>query len=270
MVRPNHQYFTTSDGVEIHYLSLGISGSPVVLIHGFAGSAERYWFDTGIAGALAENHRVFALDCRNHGQSAKSTPFGPGRDEDVIELMDALSIERAHFHGYSMGGGTTARLLNIIPERMITASFGGFGFLESDPNWIKRVPADVEGIDPDADAADAAYRLAAASDNGMDPETADRVGYNWRPAVTPEIMERVRQGQGVDLTRVRIPIMAINGEFDRPLQKTHRMWRELRNFTNVVLPGKSHLTAIMAGYLPPEYSRHLARFIDANDLTRSS
>ena len=80
--------------------------------------------------------------------------------------------------------------------------------------------------------------------------------------------ERVRQGLAVDLTQVRIPIMAINGEFDRPLQKTHRMWRELRNFTNVVLSGKSHLTAIMADYLPPEYSRHLTRFIDANDVTR--
>ena len=58
--------------------------------------------------------------------------------------MDALSIKRAHIHGYSMGGGTTARLLNIIPERMITACFGGFGFTEIDPYWIERVPADIE------------------------------------------------------------------------------------------------------------------------------
>ena len=266
MVSPIHQYFTTSDRVRVRYLSLGRSGSPVVLIHGFAGSAERYWFDTGIAGALAENHRVLAFDCRNHGQSAKPTPFGPGRDEDVIELMDALSIERAHIHGYSMGGGTTARLLNIIPERMITASFGGFGFTEIDPYWIERVPADIEGIDPDAESADALYRLASARDNGMDAETADRIDYNWRPPITPETIERVRQGLAVDLTQVWIPIMAINGEFDRPLQKTHRMWRELRNFTNVVLPGKSHLTAIMAEYIPPEYSRNLARFIEANDV----
>ena len=180
--------------------------------------------------------------------------------------MDALSIERAHIHGYSMGGGTTARLLNIIPERMITACFGGFGFTEIDPYWIERVPADIEGIDPDAESADALYRLASARDNGMDAETADRIGYIWRPPITPETMVRVRQGLAVDLTQVCIPIMATNGEFDRPLQKTHRMWRELRNFTNVVLPGKSHLTAIMAEYIPPEYSRNLTRFIDANDV----
>ena len=59
--------------------------------------------------------------------------------------------------------------------------------------------------------------------------------------------------------------MAINGEFDRPNAKTHRPWRELRDFTNVVLPGKSHLTAIAAPYMPPQYLDSVVRFIDAND-----
>jgi hypothetical protein len=33
----------------------------------------------------------------------------------------------------------------------------------------------------------------------------------------------------------------------------------------VVLPGKSHLTAIMAGYIPSEYIQSLVTFIDSND-----
>jgi hypothetical protein len=43
------------------------------------------------------------------------------------------------------------------------------------------------------------------------------------------------------------------------------MWRELRNFTNVILPGKSHLTAIAAPYMPKEYTESVVKFIDAND-----
>ena len=43
------------------------------------------------------------------------------------------------------------------------------------------------------------------------------------------------------------------------------MQRELKNFKGVVLPGKSHLTAIMAGYIPQEYIDELVAFIDAND-----
>src|SRR5437660_863510 len=68
---PTHEFFTTSDGVKIHYMQLGKKGSYVVLIHGYTGSAQGNWFDNGIAQALAKNHRVVALDNRNHGRSDK-------------------------------------------------------------------------------------------------------------------------------------------------------------------------------------------------------
>src|SRR5262249_61479841 len=74
-----------------------------------------------------------------------------------------------------------------------------------------------------------------------------------------------RTGPQLDLTKLNIPMLAINGEFDRPNAKTTRLAREVKNFTNVVLPGKSHLTAIMAGYIPKEYLDSLVKFINAND-----
>ncbi len=43
------------------------------------------------------------------------------------------------------------------------------------------------------------------------------------------------------------------------------MQRELKSFKGVILPGKSHLTAIMAGYIPQEYIDELVAFVDAND-----
>ena len=60
-------------------------------------------------------------------------------------------------------------------------------------------------------------------------------------------------------------MLAINGEFDRPYAKTFRMWRELDDFTNVILPGKSHLTAIAAPFIPKQYVESLVRFVDSND-----
>jgi hypothetical protein len=41
---PKNDYFTTSDGVKIHYITLGERGSWVVLIHGFTDTAERMFF----------------------------------------------------------------------------------------------------------------------------------------------------------------------------------------------------------------------------------
>ena len=104
-------YFTASDGVKIHYLTAGTSGSWVVLIHGYTDNAERMWFRTGIAPALAKSHRIVALDNRNHGKSDKPVPGGTGKAQDIVELMDHLHIQKAHIHGYSMGGSLTGQLL---------------------------------------------------------------------------------------------------------------------------------------------------------------
>ena len=267
---PTHEYFKTSDDVRIHFMRLGDQGSHVVLIHGYTGSAEGNWFRNGIAEALAENHRVVAMDCRNHGRSDKPQPRGPGKAEDVIELMDYLGIDKAHIHGYSMGGSITGRLLTSNPDRFLTAAFGGSGIRETDPDLAARAAAlDTEGRDPQEDEVSRALRISSAMNNGMSREEAEKAADAPRPARRPRAAgttaRPARAATPIDLTKVDIPVLAINGEFDRPYSKTQRMWRELHNFSNVVLPGKSHLTAIVGGYMPDEYRDSLVAFINGND-----
>ena len=268
--KPQSAFFTTSDGVKIHYLVKG-KGTPVVLIHGYTGSAEGNWFRNGIADALARTHMVVALDCRNHGKSDKPDgPTGRGKAEDVVELMNHLKIQKAHLHGYSMGGAIVGRLMALIPDRIITAGFGGSGIPEVDPDWRAKVPPDKEGRDPQEDEASRNLRIRRAMDLGMNREEAEKAAA--KQAATPLTPPAAPAAGGaapaplqIDLTKITFPVMAVNGEFDRPIAKTHRLWRELRNFTNVVLPGKSHLTAIAAPYMPPEYPESVVRFINAND-----
>ena len=266
---PTHEFFTTSDGIKIHYMQLGDSGSPVVLVHGYTGSAEGNWFRNGVAVALAKNHRVVAIDCRNHGRSDKPQPRGPGKWEDVIELMDHLKIEKAHLHGYSMGGSITGRILAAKPERLLTASFGGSGIRDTDQAWIDKTPKDSDAVDPEEAEASRNLRIRAAMDNGMSREEAEKLASQPRPTPAPgaasPLTAAMRAPLEIDLTKVTIPVLAINGEYDRPYAKTFRMWRELRDFTSVILPGKSHLTAIAAPYIPKEYAESLVRFVDSND-----
>src|SRR5262245_29064838 len=66
---PTDGYFTTSDGIKIHYLTQGAVGSWVVLIHGYTGNAQGNWFDNGVAPALAKKQRVVALDCSERGKA---------------------------------------------------------------------------------------------------------------------------------------------------------------------------------------------------------
>ena len=248
--------FTASDGVKIHYLEAG-QGTPVVLIHGYTGSAQGNWFSNGVSDALALRHRVVAIDCRGHGQSDKPhdpAKYGPQMAKDVLELMDHLHIDRAHVHGYSMGGFIVTQLLAAAPQRFITASYGGSGVPEEDPKMRAQVPADDPG--PDPQEAEATEKLRG-SPNDREALAAVRQ-YEWKPG----------ERGAIDLTKIRIPVLAINGQFDGPNAKTHRMQRELTDFRAVVLPGKSHLTAIMAGYIPREYIDTLAKFIDDHDVKR--
>ncbi len=249
-VEPASAFFNTSDGVKIRYLTLGDRGSWVVLIHGYSDSAQRMWFTTGIAPVLARNHRVVALDNRNHGESGKPQPGGPGRAQDIVELMDHLKIDRAHIHGYSMGGALTGQLLALIPGRFITAGFGGSGLQETDPA-LRAQAAALDEAAPKAQGADAAAmeRFRARVATTLPAASA--------PAAAPP---------AVDLAALTIPILGINGSFDSPYAKTHRLWREAKTFQNVILPGKTHLTAIaVGGPMPPEYAQAMSRFIDQFD-----
>ncbi len=254
MVGQKDGSFTTTDGIKIHYLTHGDSGSWVVLVHGYSDSAQRMWFNTGIAPEIAKHHRVVAIDNRNHGQSDKPVPGGSGRAQDIVELMDHLKIERAHIHGYSMGGGIVASLLGMIPTRFITAGFGGSGMNETTPAYRAEAEALDEAL-PKATGADA---------EGME-RFRSRVSAA-RPAGSPQAAPTA-PAPTVDLAKLTIPILAVNGSFDNPYRKTHRLWREAQTFQNVILPVKTHLTAIAAGAAPSQqYIDAIAKFINAYDV----
>jgi pimeloyl-ACP methyl ester carboxylesterase len=247
---PKDGFFTTSDGIKIHYLTAGTTGSWVVLIHGYSDNARRMWFRTGIAPALAKSHRIVALDNRNHGESDKPIPGGTGKAQDIIELMDHLKIDKAHIHGYSMGGGLTGQLLALIPQRFITAGFGGSGMAESDQKLRAQAAAMDEAL-PKAQGDD-----AAAMDRFRSRVAASR------PANQPPVAQSAPR---VDLAKLEVPILAVNGSFDSPYAKTQRLWREAHVFQSVILEGKTHLTAISSNGAPPLYITSIVKFIDAYD-----
>jgi pimeloyl-ACP methyl ester carboxylesterase len=120
-----------SDGVEIVYDDVG-EGPPVVLVHGFASSRHGTWKENGWYETLADaGRRVVAIDCRGHGESEKlHDPVAYGRNtmaEDVVRLLDHLSIPEADLMGYSMGGGISLRLLVNHPDRFNAVVPSGVG-----------------------------------------------------------------------------------------------------------------------------------------------
>lgn len=128
--KPSVQTFD-SGGVKLTYFVQG-KGEPVVLIHGWLSSAGVNWALPGTSDLLARDYQVIALDVRGHGLSGKPTKeeaYGPELVEDIVRLLDHLKIKKAHIVGYSMGGIITAKFLARHPDRALSGTLGGAGWL---------------------------------------------------------------------------------------------------------------------------------------------
>ncbi|HVS20725.1 MAG TPA: alpha/beta hydrolase [Pyrinomonadaceae bacterium] len=117
---PEHSWFTTIDGVRMHYQEAGDEKAPpMILIHGFI-SSTLIWSDVFLPLAQA-GFRVIAPDLPGYGYSEKP------RDGDytiesqahaVAGLMDRLGIEKAVVVGASYGAAIAAALALDHPERV--------------------------------------------------------------------------------------------------------------------------------------------------------
>ncbi|MDX2044557.1 MAG: alpha/beta fold hydrolase [Acidobacteriota bacterium] len=94
---------------------------PIVLIHGSPGEARD--FDQ-ITPMLESSHRLIIPDLPGFGASTRDIPDYSFRTHAkyLIELLDQLKIERAHFLGFSMGGGVVLNLYDLAPERVASAT----------------------------------------------------------------------------------------------------------------------------------------------------
>jgi esterase len=85
----------------LHTVESG-QGDPLVLLHGLFGSARN--FGT-VQRALAQGHRIIALDLRNHGASQHDSDMRYATmAADVLETLGRLGALPATLLGHSMGG----------------------------------------------------------------------------------------------------------------------------------------------------------------------
>ena len=103
----------------IHVNEAGVGhDETIILLHG-SGPGATGWsnFSQNIP-ALAEHYRVIAVDMPGWGESDPVTWQDRDHSTALLDLMDALEIDKATIIGNSMGGGTTLRFGYEHPERV--------------------------------------------------------------------------------------------------------------------------------------------------------
>lgn len=232
--------FFDSDGKTLRYFQGG-SGETIVLLHGFSGSAEGAYIDSGTFAALVDGgYHVVALDQIGHGASDK--PYSPDRYglqmvEDVRRLLDHLGIQKCHLAGYSMGSKVANTFRSRYPERLHTTILGGYG-------WPWR--------SPQITYEEAQERLAERTilpGNDRDALAAVSTGMN---VLTPT-EDNLRNNS--------IPSFAIIGDRDNVASKEdfNTLKRTMSNLNAITIPG-THAGPEGALY-KPRYAKEILAFL---------
>ncbi len=119
---------TVVDGVRLAFDRAGTEGPPVVLLHG-AGVDDAAVSYCETVPALAENHRVYALDWPGHGGSEAVGQHSTDRYAAVLRAFLAdRDLTDATVVGLSMGGAAALSVALDAPERVgglvLAASYG--------------------------------------------------------------------------------------------------------------------------------------------------
>jgi pimeloyl-ACP methyl ester carboxylesterase len=108
-----------SGGVGIEVEVTG-TGKPVVLIHGFPDTGT-LWRNQ-VPALVESGFQVIVPDMRGYGKSDKpkeveaySVPFVAG---DLLAVLDALGVERAHVVGHDWGAAIAWAVGSLIPDRV--------------------------------------------------------------------------------------------------------------------------------------------------------
>jgi pimeloyl-ACP methyl ester carboxylesterase len=230
-----------SNGVWIRFEQYGEPLAPtVLLVHGFASSADDNWVQTGWVRALTKaGRRVVAVDCRGHGLSEKPhDPAAYGHDRMAADLEEVLRYANARtvdVFGYSMGSFVTLRLLERKPGRVRSAILGGVGDSVLRPRPHREsIAAALEAKDPAAIADPAARAFRAfAEGRGNDLRALAACQRAESPPPDPEV-----------LRRLSLPVLVVTGAKDTLVGSPEKLAQAIPGARAEIVPDADHLTAV--------------------------
>lgn len=258
-------------------------GEPLVLLHGFTGSA-RSWGEFGAR--LTERFHVLAVDLAGHGQNDPSADFDHYTMTqcvaDTVDAVGTLGFADAHWLGYSMGGRTALHVAAANPVAIRSlALIGASPGLDCTEDRLARRSADEvlaarierDGVPPFIDYWENIPLFA--SQRALPPEQRERIRAG-RLGNSSEGLANSLRGMGAGaqeplhnrLATLTMPTLIMAGELD---QKYVEIGREMA----LVMPNARFQVISGAGHSaqterPVECAASVIRFIESLDANREN
>lgn len=240
-------------------------GEAIVFIHGLGESALSWQHQIDY---FRDKYRVIAMDLRGHGDS-----FGGETDismtqfaADVLALLDALCIGRAHFVGLSMGGLICQELTKTAQSRMSSLVLSNTAACVAE-GAAGRLPERLAMIDSISMEDMAEFIVRACMPYAYDQQVYDSA-YNifsknrrepYKLATTATFSVDFRDC----LERISVPVLVIVGELDQstPLAAAQFIHEGIMGSMLEILPGVGHLSKLEN---PELFNKVVEAFLNQN------
>lgn len=259
-------FVTLSNGDRLYHEVHG-DGPALLLVPGLSGVGS-FWSDH--VPALSRRFKVVVHDHRGTGRSSRSN-IDYSIDqmaEDVVRLLDALGIERAHLIGHSAGGAIGQTLAVDRPDRIDRLVLSAT-WTAADP-YFRRLFEVRSGI---LHQGAAAYARANAlffwpswwtRDNLLDSEADDRQAAEQMPSLEimlSRIEAILRFDRRADLPRITAPTMVIAARDDvvTPPYYSEELGRLIPGAETVILPQGGHF---FPRVFPDAYRETVLNFLE--------
>lgn len=267
----------------LYFRQWGGQGPVLVLIHGIPTNSF-IWHAVGPV--LGQTCRVIAPDLMGYGQSLAAPADQltlPRQALHILNLLDQLGIERAHFVGHDLGGGVVQILAARHPERVQSiVVIDGVCF----SNWPvpqvvgMRWPTAPE-FQPGPLVVQNMLRLGLHNQTLLTPEllaafTAPFDGPQGSEALrrAGEALEHHQTEELVDdLPSIQVPATILWGQYDRllPAYWGQRLQRAIPMAQMHLMPGCGHFVMLdNPALLVQELVQHLDRAGEGATLLRST
>ena len=245
----------SSQGARIYYEESG-QGTPIIFVHEFAGD-HRSWDDQ--MRHFGRGWRVITMAARGYPNSdAPKSDDLYGQDffnRDVIAVLDAAGVEKAHVVGLSMGGYAALMVASKFPSRVLSCVAAGAGSgssKETRETFLRECRNTAAAFDQSGKLNAEAMGQSATR---IHLKNKDPIG--WRRFVThlsehpahaaASTLRKVQAGRPslydleADLKAIAVPTLLMVGDEDEPcLDVNLWMKRLMRNGRLAVLPGSGH------------------------------
>ena len=248
----------TDDGVSLYYEEAG-AGTPIVFVHEFAGD-HRTWEPQ--MRHFSRRHRCIAYNARGYPPSdvpADVERYSQQRArDDILAVLDALGVERAHIVGNSMGGFATLHFGLTHAARALSLVVCGCGY-GAHPDQYATFQAQARELAKTMQEKGMAHlaqtyghgsarlQLRAKDPRGFDEFVRQFSEHSALGSANTMLGYQARRPSlyslSAEMARIPVPVLVVAGDEDEAvLEPSLMMKRTIPSSRLFIMPGSGHRT----------------------------